>query len=61
MYILHNPQFHEYLVVGRHQVTERDPTPKIYRMRLFAPNPLVARSKFWYEHTDNTRERLFEF
>lgn len=40
--------YHEYLVIGRPRPTEREPTPKIYRMRLFAPNSLVARSKFWY-------------
>lgn len=25
-----------------------DPTPKLYRMRLFAPNEVVAKSRFWY-------------
>ncbi|KAF9240455.1 ribosomal L18ae/LX protein domain-containing protein [Melanogaster broomeanus] len=28
--------------------TETDPTPKIYRMRIFAPNEVVAKSRFWY-------------
>ena len=42
------PQFHEYLVVGRGLPTEKVPEPTIYRMRIFAPNALVARSKFWY-------------
>jgi hypothetical protein len=42
------PQFHEYLVVGRGLPTEKTPEPTIYRMRIFAPNALVARSKFWY-------------
>ena len=41
-------QFHEFLVVGRGLPSEKVPEPKIYRMRLFAPNALVARSKFWY-------------
>ena len=40
--------FHEYQVVGRHLPTENDPTPKIYRMRIFAPNEVVAKSRFWY-------------
>ncbi|KAF5318687.1 hypothetical protein D9619_010651 [Psilocybe cf. subviscida] len=40
--------FTEYQVVGRHLPTESDPTPKIYRMRIFAPNEVVAKSRFWY-------------
>ena len=38
----------EYQVVGRHLPTEVDPTPKIYRMRIFALNEVVAKSRFWY-------------
>lgn len=38
----------EFQVVGRHLPTESDPTPKIYRMRIFAPNDVVAKSRFWY-------------
>ncbi|TFY75280.1 hypothetical protein EWM64_g8730 [Hericium alpestre] len=38
----------EYQVVGRHLPTESEPTPKIYRMRIFAPNEVVAKSRFWY-------------
>ncbi|KAG8216600.1 60S ribosomal protein L18A [Butyriboletus roseoflavus] len=38
----------EFQVVGRHLPTEADPTPKIYRMRIFAPNDVVAKSRFWY-------------
>ncbi|KAF8873777.1 ribosomal L18ae/LX protein domain-containing protein [Infundibulicybe gibba] len=38
----------EYQIVGRHLPTESDPTPKIYRMRIFAPNEVVAKSRFWY-------------
>ncbi|TFK23017.1 60S ribosomal protein L18A [Coprinopsis marcescibilis] len=40
--------FSEYQVVGRHLPTENEPTPKIYRMRIFAPNEVVAKSRFWY-------------
>ena len=40
--------FTEYQVVGRHLPTEHEPTPKIYRMRIFAPNEVVAKSRFWY-------------
>ena len=28
--------------------TATDPAPKIYRMRIFAPNEVVAKSRFWY-------------
>ncbi|KAL4065447.1 ribosomal L18ae/LX protein domain-containing protein [Scleroderma yunnanense] len=38
----------EFQVVGRHLPTESDPNPKIYRMRIFAPNEVVAKSRFWY-------------
>ena len=38
----------EYQVVGRHLPTEQDPSPKIFRMRFFAPNEVVAKSRFWY-------------
>ncbi|KAK0553832.1 60S ribosomal protein L20B [Tilletia horrida] len=37
-----------YLVIGRHLPTERDPEPTLYRMRIFAPNTTVAKSRFWY-------------
>ncbi|EGG16415.1 hypothetical protein DFA_09450 [Cavenderia fasciculata] len=38
----------EYQVVGRHVPTERDPQPKLYRMRLFAKTEVHAKSRFWY-------------
>ncbi|MCO5553564.1 hypothetical protein L7F22_007087 [Adiantum nelumboides] len=41
-------RFTEYMVIGRHLPTEREPTPKLYRMRIFAPNETVAKSRFWY-------------
>merc|ERR1712013_766074 len=28
--------------------TPKNPTPKIYRMRLFAKNTVLAKSRFWY-------------
>jgi len=40
--------FLEYQVVGRHLPTADEPTPKLYRMRIFAPNEVVAKSRFWY-------------
>ena len=38
----------EYQVIGRHLPTETNPTPKLYRMRIFANNDVVAKSRFWY-------------
>ncbi|KAF3921624.1 hypothetical protein AA313_de0207699 [Arthrobotrys entomopaga] len=38
----------EYQVIGRKLPTETDETPKLYRMRIFAPNEVVAKSRFWY-------------
>jgi large subunit ribosomal protein L18Ae len=35
-------------VVGRKLPSEQDRTPKLYRMRIFAPNDVVAKSRFWY-------------
>jgi large subunit ribosomal protein L18Ae len=28
--------------------SEKDPNPKLYRMRVFAKNNVLAKSKFWY-------------
>ncbi|PKI85392.1 60S ribosomal protein L20B [Malassezia vespertilionis] len=41
-------RYSEYLVIGRHLPTERDPVPALYRMRIFAPNETIAKSRFWY-------------
>lgn len=38
----------EYQVIGRHQPTEANPSPALYRMRIFAPNTVVAKSRYWY-------------
>lgn len=38
----------EYQVIGRHLPTEAQPEPKLYRMRIFAPNEIIAKSRFWY-------------
>lgn len=35
-------------VVGRKLPSEQEPVPKLFRMRLFAPNDVVAKSRFWY-------------
>jgi hypothetical protein len=38
----------EYQVIGRHLPTDSNPTPSLYRMRIFAPNRVVAKSRYWY-------------
>mmetsp|Transcript_19174 Transcript_19174/g.60300 ORF Transcript_19174/g.60300 Transcript_19174/m.60300 type:complete len:178 (-) Transcript_19174:102-635(-) len=40
--------FKLYQVIGRKAPTALDPEPEVYRMKLFAPNEVVARSRFWY-------------
>ncbi|CAH7673964.1 ribosomal L18ae/LX protein domain-containing protein [Phakopsora pachyrhizi] len=41
-------RFQEYQVVGRKLPSDKDPNPKLFRMRIFAPNDVVAKSRFWY-------------
>ena len=38
----------EYQVIGRHVPSDANPVPKLFRMRIFAPNEVVAKSRFWY-------------
>jgi large subunit ribosomal protein L18Ae len=35
-------------VVGRKAPTTESPNPEAYRMIIFAPNAVIAKSKFWY-------------
>ena len=39
---------HQYLVVGRHHPTVKNPVPRIFKMRIFANDIVRAKSKFWY-------------
>merc|ERR1719156_458894 len=39
---------HQYQIVGRAAPTQKVPVPKIIRMKVFAKNKVLARSKFWY-------------
>jgi len=41
-------RFNEYQVIGRKLPSEKEPQPKLYRMRIFAPNDVVAKSRYWY-------------
>ncbi|KAJ2727156.1 60S ribosomal protein L20B [Coemansia sp. Benny D115] len=41
-------RLHEYQVIGRRLPSEQEPTPRLFRMRIFAPNVVVAKSRYWY-------------
>ncbi|CAJ0925174.1 unnamed protein product [Ranitomeya imitator] len=43
-----NVNLREYKVIGRSLPTAKIPAPPLYRMRIFAPNHVVAKSRFWY-------------
>ena len=38
----------QYYIVGRRLPTDKDPQPALLRLKIFAPNKVVARSRFWY-------------
>ncbi|XP_017777888.1 PREDICTED: 60S ribosomal protein L18a-like [Nicrophorus vespilloides] len=38
----------EYEVIGRKLPTDKEPTTPLYKMRIFAPDQIVAKSRFWY-------------
>jgi hypothetical protein len=38
----------QYEIIGRHYPTKKVHQPKVFKMRLFAPNAVVARSRFNY-------------
>lgn len=35
-------------MVGRRLPSEKEPHPQLYRMRIFAPDEVSAKSRFWY-------------
>ncbi|CAM9159398.1 unnamed protein product [Chrysoparadoxa australica] len=41
-------QMRQYQVVGRKSPTDAEPNPAAYRMKVFAPNQVIAKSRFWY-------------
>merc|ERR1719295_951911 len=43
-----NARVHQYEIAGRAAPTQKNPIPKIFKMKLFAKNAVIARSKFWY-------------
>jgi hypothetical protein len=44
-------QLREFKVIGRMMPTEKNPKPPLYQMRIFAPDYIVAKSRFWYHVT----------
>lgn len=38
----------EYQIIGRRLPSEKEPNPQLFKMRLFAPNEIVAKSRFFY-------------
>lgn len=42
------PQIRQFQIVGRKAPTDKEPNPPAYRMKLFAPNEVLAKSRFWY-------------
>ena len=41
-------KMNQFQVVGRKAATDENPNPEAYRMIIFAPNAVIAKSKFWY-------------
>merc|ERR1711916_103004 len=41
-------QLFQYEIIGRKLPSAQDPKPKLYKMTIFAPNEVVAKSRFWY-------------
>lgn len=50
-------RLNEYQVIGRRLPTDSAPEPKLFRMRIFAPNTVVAKSRYWYFYKNCTRSR----
>merc|ERR1712224_772437 len=38
----------EYQVIGRKLPSAMEPNPKLYKMQIFAPHSVAAKSRFWY-------------
>ena len=41
-------QLKEFVIIGRKLPTEDTPSPSLFKMTIFAPNDVVAKSRFWY-------------
>ncbi|KAL1435935.1 hypothetical protein MTO96_010703 [Rhipicephalus appendiculatus] len=38
----------QYEIIGRHLPTEKNKYPALYKMMIFAPDKVVAKSRYWY-------------
>lgn len=38
----------EFQIIGRRNSSSAEPSPQLYKMRVFAPNEVVAKSRFFY-------------
>merc|ERR1719348_1747690 len=38
----------EFEIIGRRLPSEKNSSPPLYKMRIFAPDDVVAKSKYWY-------------
>ncbi|XP_027051220.1 large ribosomal subunit protein eL20 isoform X2 [Pocillopora verrucosa] len=41
-------QLKEFEIIGRRLPSEKNSSPPLYKMRIFAPDDVVAKSKYWY-------------
>ena len=41
-------QLRQYEIIGRKLPTKAEPKQPLYKMTIFAPNEVVAKSRFWY-------------
>lgn len=48
IYIFYILQLKEFEVIGRKLPTGREKVTPLYKMRIFAPDAIVAKSRFWY-------------
>ena len=53
-------QVKQFYVVGRALPTENNPNPELLRMRVFARDAVLARSKFWYHMKSQHKVRKIQ-
>ena len=58
-------QLHLYKVVGRGLPTEKSRNPQVFQMRIYAPDHIVAKSRFWHflkrlKKVKNTQGEILE-
>jgi large subunit ribosomal protein L18Ae len=48
IYLCFGMQVRQFYIVGRKLPSDKVPEPTLYRIRIFARDEVLARSKFWY-------------